>query len=125
GEYGKAAKSGVKETLDKTDPKETKKVLPSTAVNYKLSTMRTYNIGAVLSYGNFSYGASYGNVKGFTSREVDGNRQNTNLYSTAIGYTQGPVGVSLSYLLTDAHKTKVDAVTVGTDYKLAPGLVPY
>lgn len=124
GEYGKAAKGGVRETIDPADP-DKKKIVSGSAVNYKLSSMRTYNIGAVLTYGNFSYGASYGDVKGFTSREVDGNKQNTRLYSTAIGYTQGPVGVSLSYLLTDARKNKVDAITVGTDYKLAPGLVPY
>lgn len=125
GEYGKAAKPGVRENVDKDSTKDPKDVLANTAVNYKLSSMRTYNIGAVLTYGNFSYGASYGNVKGFTSREVDGNKNKTSLYSTAIGYTQGPVGVSLSYLLTDARKNKVDAVTIGTDYKLAPGLVPY
>lgn len=124
GEYGKAAKGGVRETIDPTDP-DKKKIVSGSAVNYKLSSMRTYNIGAVLTYGNFSYGASYGDVKGFTSREVDGNKRNTRLYSTAVGYTQGPVGVSLSYLLTDTRKNKVDAITVGTDYKLAPGLVPY
>lgn len=122
GEYGKAAKPGVRETVDTANAKE---VVEGSAVNYKLSSMRTYNIGAILTYGNFSYAASYGDVKGFTSREVDGNKRGTRLYSTAVGYTQGPVGVSLSYLLTDARKNKIDAVTIGTDYKLAPGLVPY
>jgi hypothetical protein len=122
GEIGKAAQKGVTGTPDPTDARA---VLAAGSTEYKLADMRTYNIGAVLNYGNFSYAGSYGDVRGFTSREVDANKRHTRFYTAAASYVQGPVGISLSYALGDAQKNKIDSVTIGTDYKLAPGLMPY
>ena len=92
---------------------------------YKVSSLKTYNIGAVVNYGTVSFAGSYSNRDGFTAREIDGNRKHTKVYTAAAAYNQGPVGVSLMYALGDRQKNKVDSYTLGTDYKLAPGLVPY
>ena len=47
------------------------------------------------------------------------------MYSTGIAYTQGPAGISLTYLNTNNYKNKLQAITLGTEYKLAEGLLPY
>jgi len=122
GEIGQAAQKGV---MGAPDPADANAVLSAGKTEYKLANIRTYNIGAVLTYGNFSYAGSYGEVRGFTSKEVDANKRRTQFYTAAAAYTQGPVGVSVSYALGDARKNKINSVTLGTDYKLAPGLMPY
>jgi hypothetical protein len=115
GETGAAASKG----------KKTSRTNPANVTEYKVANMQTYNIGAILNYSSFSYGASYGEAKGFTSRELDASKRRSRFYSAAAAYNQGPVGLSLSYVLGDHRKNKMDAFTIGTDYKLAPGLVPY
>ena len=94
---------------------------------YKIAGMRTYNIGAVLNYGVMSFAGSYTDLgKSLTSVEVDGaGKRKTKYYTAAAAYNQGPVGVSLFYARGQRLKNAVNSYTLGTDYKLAPGFVPY
>ncbi|WP_316355044.1 porin [Candidatus Trichorickettsia mobilis] len=94
--------------------------------NCKLSDLRTYNLGAILTHGNFSYAVSYGSLgKSLTSKEYHKGGRSTNYYNGAIAYGQGPIKTSLSYFKSQQFKNTLDAVTLGTEYKLGAGLLPY
>ena len=119
GEYGKAA---GKIKLVSNKGKDNEDVLGE----YKPADLRTYNLGAILTYGSFSYAASYGTLgKSLTSKEYHKTGRNTWYYNGAIAYSQGPIKTSVSYFKSDRFKSTVDAVALGTEYKFLPGLVPY
>jgi hypothetical protein len=91
----------------------------------KLKNLKSYDVGAQLTQGNFSYGVSYGNLcKSFTSNALDANK-NTDFYTTAINYNQGPINVSLTYTGGSDKKNKFNSIALGSDYKIAPGLIAY
>jgi hypothetical protein len=116
GEYGKSAGRAKKyATADDTNPEL-----------FKLSNLRTFNIGAILNVGNFSYGGSFGSLgKSLTSPEFHKTGRKTDYYSGTVAYKQGPFAASVSYFKSDQFKNTVDAVSVGTTYLLAPGFKPY
>lgn len=119
GEYGKPARRLVHAKIDGTKVIE---VLNT----YKLSNLKAYNLGAVFTYGNFSCGASYGNLgKSLTAKEYYKVGRDTYYYNGAVAYGQGPIKTSLEYLKTSRYKNTVDAVSLATEYKIMPGLLPY
>lgn len=117
GEYGKAA------------GKLTRKSTANAAIDgkeYKLSDLRTYNIGGILNLGNFSFAGSYGSLgKSLTNPVYHRTGRETKYYSGAMAHKYGPFNTSISYFHSDQFKNTVDAVAIGTDFKLAPGLKPY
>ena len=116
GEYGKSAGRAKKfATATDTNPEL-----------FKLSNLRTFNIGAILNVGNFSYAGSFGSLgKSLTSAEFHKTGRKTDYYSGTVAYKQGPFAASVSYFKSDQFKNTVDAVSVGTNYLLAPGFKPY
>ncbi len=120
GEYGTPANKGVK--TDTTVPAPAAPVV----TNYKLAKLKTYNVGAIFTSGNYSLVGSYSDMsKSMTSAEVYGKDRKTRYYTAGAVYTQGPVGVSLTYSKANQYKNTMDMYVLGTDYKLAPGLMPY
>ncbi len=118
GEYGKSAGSAKRK--EKGDDKD------KTIATYKLKDLMAYNIGAALSIGSFSVAGSYGSLENsLTTREFHKTGTDTKYYTGAAAYNQGPFTVSLSYFRSDQFKNTVDAVSLGTDYVLAPGFKPY
>jgi len=92
----------------------------------KLSDYRIYNVGAVVSYGNWSFAGSYADSgKSMTSTKYHYDKRQTRYYTGGVAYNQGPMGLSLIYYHNDKLMNKMDAITLGTQYKLAPGLMPY
>lgn len=127
GEYGKA--SNVKKmnnTNDSPDPLKDTSDAQKELGTYKLKDLKTYNIGAILNAGNFSYAASFGSLgKSLTTPEFHKAGRETTYYTGGMAYKQGPFTTSLTYFRSDQYKNTVDCVTIGTDYKLAPGFKPY
>ncbi|MBA2629073.1 MAG: porin [Rickettsiaceae bacterium] len=116
GEYGKSA-GRAKKFATANDPN------PET---FRLSNLRTFNIGALLNVGNFSYAGSFGSLgKSLTAPEFHKTGRKTDYYSGTVAYKQGPFAASISYFKSDQFKNTVDAVSVGTNYLLAPGFKPY
>lgn len=116
GEYGTAA-GKAKKFVSATDTNPTVS---------KLSSLRTFNIGAVLNVGSFSYAGSFGSLgKSLTTSEFHKTGRRTDYYSGTVAYKQGPFATSVSYFKSDQFKNTVDAVTIGTHYMLAPGFKPY
>ena len=120
GEYGKAIqKKIVKDNKDKDK-------LEQLTGEQKVKDLRTYNLGAMLTSGNMSYAISYGDLLGsYTSKFSDGKNKNTKYYAAAVKYDQGPLSVSLIYFGSSNRKTKLNSVTLGTAYKIAPGFETY
>jgi hypothetical protein len=107
GEYGKPANLGTTST-------------------YKLAKLNTYNIGGVVTLGNYSLVASYADLgKSMTSSQVLGTKRKTKYYTVGGAYAQGPAAISLTYSKANQYTNKMNIYTLGTDYKLAPGLLPY
>ena len=117
GEYGKAA-GKAKKFARKDDENPTGE--------FKLSNLRTFNIGAILNVGNFSCAGSFGSLgKSLTTPEFHKTGRKTSYYTGTVAYKQGPFAASVSYFKSDQFKNTVDAVSIGTHYQMAPGFVPY
>jgi hypothetical protein len=94
--------------------------------SYKFSHLKTYNIGAIFAYGGFSYGLSYGDLgKSLTNSQFYKTGRQTRYYNTALAFAQGPIKTSLAYFKSKQYSNDLNAITIGTEYKFAPGLVPY
>jgi len=103
--------------------------------------LRAWNVGAKLSYMGASLAGSYGDWgKSNTLKTAGAN--GTKYWTLGGAYEYGPFGASLTYLkskfdcgnatgggnLIDcsaAGENKFDNISLGADYKLAPGLTPY
>jgi len=92
----------------------------------KLSDLKTYNVGAIISLGQFQYAASYGNsMRGLTSNLYNQGDKNIVYYNGALSYMSGLHNTSIAYFRSLRLKNTVDAVTLGSDYQIIPGLQPY
>lgn len=121
GEYAKTA-STIKFQTFNIEDKEKKNPISE----HKISSLRTYNLGAVLTHGNFSYALSCGSLgKSLNAKDKNYPHSGTWYYNGAIAYTRGPIKTSVSYFKSEKFKNTVDSVAMGTEYKLAPGLSPY
>lgn len=119
GEYGKAA-GGYKMIANKDKDDE------ATLKEGILSDLKTFNIGTVFTYGNFSYGASYGNLgKSLTNKDYNKTSRETHYYNAAIGYGQGPIKASFSFFKANQFKNELESLTLASELKWLPGLTPY
>jgi hypothetical protein len=107
-------------------------------------SLAAWNAGGKISYMGFSLAGSYGDWGKSNTLKADDSKD-TWYWDVGGAYEYGPFGVSVTYLNsqfdcgtsfgvgdaganTDCQsigKNKFDNVSVGTDYKLAPGLTPY
>jgi hypothetical protein len=131
GEFGKAIQEAIKKSEKDgadyvIDPNafnpDTRKPVDS---NHKLKNLKSYDVGAKITHGNFGYSVSYGDLcKSFAVKAFDDNK-NTNFYSTAVSYTQGPIAVSLTYGGGSNKKNTFNSIALGSEYKVASGLLAY
>lgn len=93
--------------------------------------LRAWNAGAKLGYMGFSVAGSYGSLgqSGFLSAT---NVEDTRYWTAGAAYETGPFGVSVTYLNSERSvvgsstlTNDFDNISVGVDYKLAPGFTPY
>ena len=116
-EYGKSV-GKIKRFANKED---------KNPVEYKLSNLQTYNMGAELKVGDFKYNACYGSFgKSLTTKELQRGNRNAHYYNAGIAYTYEKVTTtSLSYFASEQFKNKVNSVKLAVSHILAPGLKPY
>ncbi len=91
--------------------------------------LRTWNVGAKLTYMGFALAGSYGDWSD-SLRTLNGGLDNSHYWTVGGSYEMGPYGVSVTYLdsqyaQTAATENKFSNLSIGADYKLAPGLTPY
>lgn len=90
--------------------------------------LRTYNLGGKVGYMGFSVAGSYGSWG--DSLSLTNGLDNRDYWTLGAAYEYGPYGASVTYLNSDyqtaANTTNhFDNLSVGVDYKLAPGFTPY
>jgi len=89
------------------------------------SDVEAWNAGLKLSYMGFSAAGSYGDWR--DSFAASGTK--ADYWTGGVAYETGPVGASVTYLGSQTKQTgsndKFQDVSVGVDYKLAPGLTPF
>jgi len=117
GEYGKSA-GKIKKFANKDD---------KNPLAYKLSDLKSYNIGAELKIGDFKYNACYSSFgKSLTTKELHKGNRKSQYYNVGIAYTYNKATTtSLSYFASEQFKNKVNSVKLAVSHILAPGLKPY
>ncbi|MBN8828560.1 MAG: porin [Sphingobacteriia bacterium] len=105
------------------------KVAPTVTVTTakQLRSVKAYNVGGTLTYTNFSLSGSYGSWgKSTNTKQTEQYNHSSSRYYTLGGaYVQGPVGLSVTYLDSKRLMNKFHNISVGADYQLAPGMLPY
>ncbi len=91
--------------------------------------LRTYQVGAKVSYMGFSVAGSYANLGDSLQTKTTTNDSSTYFWTVGGAYETGPFGASVTYLASqvDGGTTHNDFsnLSFGVDYKLAAGLTPY
>lgn len=98
-------------------------------VGVKFKKLRTYNIGAEVKYGQFAISGCYADFrKSLTANNVlidPADRKKSYLYNVGAKYSFEKLSISATYFHSNNKKNTIDSFTIGTDYKLAPGIMPY
>jgi hypothetical protein len=90
--------------------------------------LQAFNGGLKVSYEGFSLAGSYtdlgktGDLKDTAGRTF---KANGSIYSVGAGYSQKDFALSAGYVASELYKNEFTNISVGADYKLAPGFVPY
>ena len=89
--------------------------------------LSAWDAGLNVSFSGFTVGGSYGDWTDSLGTNTD-----AEYYDIGAGYASGPFSVSVTYLNSDVDAgvagtddDEFDNLSVGADYQLAPGLVPY
>lgn len=90
--------------------------------------LAAWNLGATVSYMGFSLAASYGDWS--DSLTLNAANNDASYWTLGAAYDGGVFGVSITYLDSNTEVTSTtdndfDNLSIGADYKLAPGLTPY
>jgi len=91
--------------------------------------LRAWNAGAQVDFMGFSVAGSYGSYGDSLQLKTTGSDSGTHYWTLGGAYEYGPFGASVTYLdsRVDLGATHNDFsnLSIGADYKLAPGLTPY
>lgn len=125
GEYGKVVPK--KPTIAEINKDPNNPLVDPEGAKFK--KLQTYNIGAEVKYGKLGFAASYANFnKSLTSNNplIDpADRKNTHIYTIGSKYGFEKLNLSANYFHSTHKKNVVEALTLGADYKLASGILPY
>ena len=91
-----------------------------------VNSLGAWNAGAKVSYMGFSLAGSYGDWR--DSLDINGTK--ADYWTVGGAYETGPIGASVTYLSSEdkgngGQDNKFQDISVGVDYKLAPGLTPF
>jgi hypothetical protein len=98
--------------------------------NTKLKGLRKWAVGAQIDYAGVSLVGAYGSLgNSYRATNLTNNTQEEkskkSYWSTGVRYTQGPIAASLTYVDAKNGATKLQVVSLGSEYKVAEGFVPY
>lgn len=95
-------------------------------VKAKVKDLNTYTLGSVLKFEKYAVALSYADhLKSITQDDANTKNRDSKIYSIGGRYKHNNYAVSLNLFTSDHRKNSVQAVTLATEYKLAPGLLPY
>jgi len=97
------------------------------AENVNTNDLASWNAGAKVGYMGFTLAGSYGDQG--DSLQAAGVASDGTYWTLGGSYEYGPFGASVTYLNSDvdfaATSDEFENLSIGADYKLAPGLTPY
>ncbi len=106
--------------------------------HHQFKDVLSYQVGAKVESQGFKVAASYGThgKADYYKQIVEDGKDKTTInnsslkkpkfWTAGVGYEQGPMSTSLTYMKsTDSQQVKFNALSLGVDYKMAPGLMPY
>ncbi len=85
-----------------------------------LEDLESWQVGVIVSAGDFQIGAGYNDYQ-----ETFGAGTDADSFNVAVAYDAGDYGLSVGYLDAEIAGGEQEVISVGADYQLAPGLVPY
>lgn len=85
--------------------------------------LNAYNVGGAVTVNGFSLAGSYGDWD--DSLQTLGSNVDSDYWTAGAAYATGPFGISVTYLNSETGSNEFENISVGADYQLAPGLVPY
>ena len=97
------------------------------AAGNKYYDAKSVIVGGQYSYEDFSVAASYGNQgkSGFAKNTTGVGLKGGSFWTLGAAYVQGPVGASVTYMNSTLNKNTLNLISLGLDYQVAPGLLPY
>ncbi|MDX2049998.1 MAG: porin [Rickettsiaceae bacterium] len=107
---------------------QTKTHYDSSTPALKFRDLKSYNVGVIATYGNYSSSLSFADLgKSLTYKGIENIYPNVKnrLYSAGAAYDQGPYGLSLTYLNNDKFNGTLRSLTLGAQYKLVKNLTTY
>jgi hypothetical protein len=98
-----------------------------TALETTKHNLKGWEVGGSASVAGFTAGGSWGtsNKKFNTAPALAANNKNVKYWDAGVSYVNGPVGVSLGYFNSNYQNNKAKVWSLGLDYQLAPGMLPY
>jgi len=92
--------------------------------------LRTWNFGARVDYMGFSVAGSYGDWGDSLATAGAAGDDDRDYWTLGAAYETGPFGFSVTWLdstfqTSTTNDNEFDNLSVGVDYKLAPGFTPY
>lgn len=91
----------------------------------KRSNLKTYTIGTEITYKDFSVAASFSDYMKSATLRTEPYR-NTKTYGITGRYNHpSKISTSVGYYTSTAQGNKFSSVTLATEYKIMPGLMPY
>ncbi len=100
----------------------------NTRANIKFKDLNAYNLGAQITYGQFSVAGSFMNYnKSLSNSTVDILGTETNIHSvgTRYNFLEGKCSVSLNHFHSDHKKNKFDATSLGIESMIGKGIKAY
>lgn len=86
--------------------------------------LEAYAAGVNLTWMGWTFGGSYGDWQESGQPTAVGS-DDADFWNLGVAYDFGPFGASVTYLDSTLAENDFHNLSVGVDYKLAPGLVPY
>lgn len=101
------------------------KTIPLASDASKRSNLRTYTIGAELTYKDFSVAAAFSDYFKSATLASEPYRK-TKSYGVTGRYNHpSRISTSLGYYTSTAQGNKFSSITLASEYKIMPGLLPY
>ncbi len=100
----------------------------NTRTNIKFKDLNAYNLGAKITYGQFSVAGSFMNYnKSLSNSIVDTLGRETNIHSIGARYNffEDKYSVSLNHFHSDHKKNKFDATSLGAESLIGKGIKAY
>lgn len=87
--------------------------------------LSAYALGVDVTFANFTVGGSWADSGDSGMASAVAGDKDSNFWTLGAAYVQGPIGASITYIDSEFQGNEFNNVSIGADYQLAPGLVPY